>query len=272
MKYKLFAADMDGTALNTKKELTARTAAAMEKAAEQGRTVVFSTGRSISLVRPYIDMVRGMRYAVTAGGASVIDLETGEKLLYETMDAETAKYIIAAAAGCSVMPIIFINDKTYSSSWCIESCADFGLAYYQPIYRAGMTAVDDAFAYFMENPDRVEKFNLFFDNDREADEVYDRIKDLPVTFTTRTSRSLEINATGVSKARGLRALCGRLGIEMSECIAIGDAQNDEEMLSAAGFKIAMANGSDRVRAIADVIAPDCDSEGVADAIEQYFLD
>ena len=79
MKYKLFAADMDGTALNTKKELTPRTVAAMEKAAEQGKTVVFSTGRSISLIKPYIDMVKGMRYAVTASGASVIDLKTGEK-------------------------------------------------------------------------------------------------------------------------------------------------------------------------------------------------
>ncbi|MBP3484699.1 MAG: HAD family phosphatase [Oscillospiraceae bacterium] len=272
MKYKLLAADMDGTALNTNKELTPRTAAAMEKAIGQGKTVVFSTGRSISLIKPYIDMVKGMRYAVTASGASVIDLKTGEKLLYETMDAETVKYIIAAAAGCSVMPIIFINDKTYSSSWCIESCADFGLAHYRPIYRIGMTAVEDAFAYFMENPDRVEKLNLFFDNDFEADEVYERIEELPVTFTTRTSSSLEINASGVSKARGLRALCGRLGIELSECIAVGDAENDEEMLSSAGFKIAMANGSDKVKAIADVIAPDCDSEGVASAVEQYFLD
>ena len=272
MKYKLLASDMDGTALNTKKELTPRTVAAMEKAAEQGKTVVFSTGRSISLVKPYIDMVKGMRYAVTASGASVIDLKTGEKLLYETMDAETVKHIIAAAAGCSVMPVIFMNDKSYSSSWCIDCCADFGLAYYEPIYRIGMTAVDDAFAYFMENPDRTEKLNLFFDNDYEADTVYEMIKDLPVTFTTRTSRSLEINTSGVSKARGLRALCGRLGIEMSECIAIGDAENDEEMLSSAGFKIAMANGSDKVKSIADVVAPDCDSEGVAAAVEQYFLD
>ena len=41
---------------------------------------------------------------------------------------------------------------------------------------------------------------------------------------------------------------------------------------AVGFKAAMANGSDRVKAITDVIAPDCDSDGVAAIIEQYFLD
>ena len=102
--------------------------------------------------------------------------------------------------------------------------------------------------------------------------VYEQIKTLPVSITSHTARSLEINASGVSKARGLRALCGALDIDMSECIAIGDAQNDEEMLKAVGFKAAMANGSDRVKAIADVIAPDCDSDGVAAIIEQYFLD
>jgi len=124
----------------------------------------------------------------------------------------------------------------------------------------------------MADPKPVEKLNLFFAADGEADAVYEQIKTLPVSITSHTARSLEINASGVSKARGLRALCGALDIDMSECIAIGDAQNDEEMLKAVGFKAAMANGSDRVKAIADVIAPDCDSDGVAAIIEQYFLD
>ena len=52
MKYKLFATDMDGTALNTKKELTPRTVAAMEKAAEQGKTGRDGFNISKSLDRP----------------------------------------------------------------------------------------------------------------------------------------------------------------------------------------------------------------------------
>ena len=271
MKYKLLAADMDATALNSKKELTPATVSAMERAIAQGKVVAFSTGRSISLVKPYIDLVRGMRYAVTGSGASAIDTVTGEKLLYETIDPETVKYIAARAAGY-VMPIFFIDDKTYSSSWCVDNCADFGLSAYEPIYRSQMNLVDDAFAFFMSDPKPVEKLNLFFASDGEADAVYEQIKTLPVRFTSKTERSLEINASGVSKAKGLKALCAKLGIDMSECIAIGDAQNDEEMLAAAGFKAAMSNGSARVKAIADVIAPDCDSDGVAAIIEQYLLD
>lgn len=84
--------------------------------------------------------------------------------------------------------------------------------------------VDDAFAMFMADPKPVEKLNLFFAADGEADAVYEQIKTLPVSITSHTARSLEINASGVSKARGLRALCGALDIDMSECIAIGDAQ------------------------------------------------
>ena len=67
-------------------------------------------------------------------------------------------------------------------------------------------------------------------------------------------------------------MCDALDIDMSECIAIGDAQNDVEMLKAAGLKVAMANGSDEVKSLADVIAPNCDSDGVAAIIEQYLLD
>lgn len=271
MKYKLLAADMDSTALNSRKELTPRTVAAMEKAIGQGITVAFSTGRSISLVQPYIDQVRGMRYAITGAGASVIDTYTGKKFSYETIDPETVKYIAARAAGY-VMPIFFIDDKTYSSSWCVDNCADFGLSAYEPIYRQGMNLVDDVFAMFMADPRPVEKLNLFFAQDGEADAVYEKIKTLPVSFTCHSPHCLEINASGVSKARGLRALCDALDIDMSECIAIGDAQNDVEMLKAAGLKVAMANGSDEVKSLADVIAPNCDSDGVAAIIEQYLLD
>lgn len=175
MKYKLLAADMDATSLNSKKELTPATTAAMEKAIEQGKTVVFSTGRGISLVKPYIDMVRGMRYAVTGSGASVIDTYMGDKLLYKTIDPETVKHILAHAAGY-VMPIFFIEDKTYSSAWCVDNCADFGRTAYEPIYRQCMTIVDDAFAMFMADPKPVEKLNLFFAADGEADVVCDKLR------------------------------------------------------------------------------------------------
>ncbi len=272
MKYKLIATDMDSTALTDDKRLTPRTAAAMNKAIEQGKYVVFSTGRSISLIRPYIDMIKGLRYVVTASGGTVTDLETGEFLLHRMIDAETVKRIIAAANGCYVYPILFYANETYGSSWCVDNLTDFGLPAYEPIYRSFMNMVDDSMNYFMEHPAELEKLNLFFGNDYEADEVYEKIKDLPVTFTTRNSGTLEINAVGVNKAEGLKVLCRQLGIDMSEVIAVGDAENDEEMIACAGLKVAMGNGSERVKALADIVADTNENDGVAKIIEQYLLD
>lgn len=271
MEYKLLAADMDGTALDDNKNLGKRTVKAMERAIASGKTVLFSTGRSISLVKPYIDMVHGMRYAVTASGASVLDLETGEKLLYKTIDPETVKYIIAQASGRYVMPVMFIDSKSYSSRWCVDSCADFGFSAYEPIYRECMNIVDDVFAMYMENPEPVEKFNLFFANDYEAAEVLEKLREFPVTFTCATDTSLEINASGVSKAEGLKTLCARLGIEPNECIAVGDSENDEPMLKLAGLSAATANGTDKVKAMADIIVPDCNNDPVAQIIDEYLL-
>lgn len=272
MSYKLLAADMDSTALTHDKRLTERTISAMTKAIAQGKHVLFSTGRSICFVKPYMDMVEGMRYAICAAGASVLDIKTGEKLLYKTIDSETCKMIIAAASGGYVMPILFRNDESYGTRWCVDNCADFGVKFYEQTYRRYMNICEDAFNSYMEDPAPLEKINLFYGNDFEADGVYEKIKELPISFSTHTPHSLEINAPGVSKANGLKALCKHLGIELSECIAVGDAENDEEMISIAGLKVAMGNAEDRIKRIADVTCADCENDGVAEIIEQYLLD
>lgn len=271
MEYKLLAADMDGTALNDNKELSPRTVRAMEKAIEKGKIVVFSTGRGITIVKPYIDMVHGMRYALTSSGAAVLDLETGEKLLHKKIDEETVKMIIAQASGRYIMPVIYNDDASYSTAWCVDCCDEFNHKTYEPVYRQCLTIVADAFNEFMENPRPIEKLNLFFADENEADEVYEGIKELPIRFTSKTAKAFEINATGVSKAEGLKALCEKLGIDPAECIAVGDSDNDEEILACAGLKVAMANGSERVKAIADIVTDDCNNDGVARIIEEYLL-
>ena len=134
-----------------------------------------------------------------------------------------------------------------------------------------MNIVDDVFAMYMENPEPVEKFNLFFANDYEAAEVLEKLRELPLTFTCVTDSSLEINASGVSKAEGLKTLCARLAIEPAECIAVGDSENDEPMLKLCGLSAATANATDKVKAMADVLAPDCNNDPVAQIIDEYLL-
>lgn len=79
----------------------------------------------------------------------------------------------------------------------------------------------------------------------------------------------DINPKGISKATGIRRICGLMGITMDQVIAFGDDRNDLEMVAEAGIGVAMGNGIAAVKAAADHIAPPCEDLGVVKAL-QYF--
>jgi Cof subfamily protein (haloacid dehalogenase superfamily) len=271
MDYELIALDMDDTALTTDKRLTARTIAAMESAIQKGKHVVFSTGRNISIVKPYMDMVRGMRWAVTSAGAAVNDVLTGERLTEINIDPETVKWIIAAAAGEDALPVLYIGDDSYCPDWAPERAAEFHVAQFAEPYRKYMLHAEDVFGMFMENPVPLQKMNLLFTEPEGCKAVYEKIRYLPISFTNLTDTFMEINASGVSKAGGLKTLCGRLGVDMSRAVAVGDSDNDLEMIKAAGLGVAMGNALERVKSAAGAVVADCDSDGAAEAIERFLL-
>jgi hydroxymethylpyrimidine pyrophosphatase-like HAD family hydrolase len=54
-------------------------------------------------------------------------------------------------------------------------------------------------------------------------------------------------------------------------MAIGDGENDVEMLNLVRWGVAMANGSDKAKTVADAIVTSNDEDGVADAIYRYVF-
>jgi hydroxymethylpyrimidine pyrophosphatase-like HAD family hydrolase len=61
------------------------------------------------------------------------------------------------------------------------------------------------------------------------------------------------------------------GISLTEVIAFGDNYNDIEMLQAAGLGIAVGNAKEEVKMVANEITMNSVDDGVAVAIEKYFL-
>ena len=80
---------------------------------------------------------------------------------------------------------------------------------------------------------------------------------------------LEVAHKGVEKATGLEFLAQTYRIDRNDIIAFGDEGNDHAMISYAGWGVAMANGIDDLKAIAqDVTSLDNDHDGLA----HYLLD
>ena len=76
---------------------------------------------------------------------------------------------------------------------------------------------------------------------------------------------------GVDKGEALRWVAQRLGIEMEQVAAIGDAWNDAPLLEAAGFGIAIGGAPPELCAVADALVADFAHDGAAEAIERYVL-
>ncbi|AEF85828.1 YcsE [Treponema primitia ZAS-2] len=81
----------------------------------------------------------------------------------------------------------------------------------------------------------------------------------------------EISPKGVHKGAALLKVIARHGIARENSIAIGDSDNDRTMIEAAGIGIAMGNGDEKLKAIADDVTDTLYRNGLAKAFKKYGL-
>lgn len=78
--------------------------------------------------------------------------------------------------------------------------------------------------------------------------------------------------SGVNKASGLRAALLDFGLEASEVVAVGDAENDHSLLNAAGLGVAVANAVPALKERADITMSKPRGQGVVELIESMLVD
>lgn len=82
---------------------------------------------------------------------------------------------------------------------------------------------------------------------------------------------VDIIAGGGGKMAGIKRYLEITGIRREEIIAFGDAENDLDMIRYAGIGVAMGNGSEEVKAVADFVTADIDDDGIEKALKHYNL-
>lgn len=136
MAYQLIAVDMDGTLLNSKKEITPRTAAAVTQALARGYHVVMATGRCYRQIAPYMRRFPAMRYAITSSGAAVADCMENRIISSQNISADTAAGVMRAFVGLDGFPIIFSNGEALYRPELLNDPQRFGMDAYVDNFKA----------------------------------------------------------------------------------------------------------------------------------------
>lgn len=269
MAYELLVLDVDGTLVNTKKEITERTKEALWECQEQGIKVAIASGRCTEGIRHQakaIGLDRFGGYVISFNGGRITNFATGEVIYYITLPdgmihelydyskkehtgiltydagkivahSDTDPYITIDAKGCDIpiwVPEDFHRDVKFAGNKCILT----------------------------GDPAHLEKL------EKKA------AKDFEGRLSVYRSEGfyLEMMPLGVDKAYGVAKLLERLGYRRSQMVCCGDGFNDLPMIEYAGFGVAMANAPEQLKEKADYVAPSCDEDGLVDVITRFIKD
>lgn len=270
-KYDLIALDMDGTLLTSEQIISKPTKTAIDKAVLSGKTVVICTGRSPSELMDYETEFENIRYYICENGALLYDSKEKRIIESEAIPAEIAEKLMKIAETWDVMIYIASNGQhmcTYSDVLRMEY---FQIGQYKELMLRTAVLHDDMIASYRKEPFPIEKLNFFSVSSDRRDQLMNTLNELPVTAVYAEETSIELSPLHMSKAVGLRKMCDYLSIPISRTIAVGDSDNDAEILKKAGLSVAMGNARPYIKALCDVVVADNDHDGCAEAIEKYLL-
>ena len=271
-KIGIIALDLDGTLLNSNKELSAGNLAALQRAANAGIEIVPTTGRFYGGMPDVIRELPFVRYVITVNGAEVADLKTGEVIYKAELPWQQAVDIMVLL---DEYPVIYDCYQDNAAWMTAEQKKDIDRIVSSPHYRQMLHSlrqpVPELKAVLTERKRGVQKVQLFTDQPQLR---LDLMAQLPERFenlcvSSSVSDNVEINQNNANKGEALHALADHLGLPHDATIAFGDGLNDLSMLRDAGIGVAMENACDEAKEIADWITLSCDEDGVAHGINKY---
>ena len=240
--------DIDGTLIDMKrKKITEKTLEALSGLKRSGVKICVATGRSPMQV-PRFPGVEFDAY-LTYNGSYCYTTE--EKICSNALDREEVYTIISNAEKLG-RPVSLATDSRLASNG-----SDEDLAEYYSFAGLEVTVADD----FDTVASQDEIYQIMLGcrrSDYEAILQDVRGAKIAAWWTVRWISSLRQEEKALRLRRILEYYC----LTKDEAMAFGDGNNDIDMLRAVGTGVAMANGSDELKSIADDICGDVAEDGV----------
>ncbi len=277
-KIKLLALDVDGTLFTDMGLVTPESIQAIKAAQAAGVTVIIASGRDFDGVPLGQLSEVDIPYVITTNGAAVYKVEGRQCLAEQCLPIDKITPIVETLMTKEVHISAFIDGHKRTPPHVEQYIKNLGVPDHikQHLSESPYT-MDNFLDYVRSGNAKIQKITLNFQQLEDGSylnraEIADMLYSCPyISVVNGGFFNLEMTAKGVNKGLGLQMLAEQLGISMEETMAIGDSENDLDMLKVAGLGIAMDNASDTIKEAADAITLSNEENGVAYAIEKYIL-
>lgn len=263
---KLLVTDVDGTLLNSQHQMTARTEQALKAAIAKGVRVALATGKTRRSVEDIIQRLGLTTPGVFVQGLVIAQPDGAEQHL-GTLDPTLVRRVLTFAEERGFQAMAYSGKRILVRAMTTEARI-LTQQYGEPLPEVVgplVNLVDDV------------PLNKVIFCGREAKHItalrwqLGHLVEGSARLTQALPDAIELLPYGASKATALKLMLKDLGIAPEEMIAVGDGENDIEMLQLAGLGVAVANANPKLKAVADATVASNDADGLVELVEKYIL-
>ncbi len=262
----LIALDLDGTVLTSDVSILPSTREAVAYARDKGVKVIVCTGRIVGEAAAFAKEIGASSLLVSAGGAAISDVRNVRNVKEWAMPWDIGAQVVEAVQKRPVTVMIYVGARLYLNPYSDEILS--GTKRTEGFW-ASKVVLEDVAGAIRKHRFPVSK--VFARGEIPAlAEALGEINRLSGIHITRSAENnFEVMPQGVNKGRALRELAHVMGISTEQIMAVGDSDNDTDMLKLAGVPVVMGNGDDAVKQLAKFVTDTNDNDGVAKAIYKF---
>ncbi|MBR4941274.1 MAG: HAD family phosphatase [Clostridia bacterium] len=259
----LIVTDLDGTLLDSNKNVGKATSEAIEYFMSEGGCFTFATGRLVASFEGVRKKLNWNAPVIFANGCQIYDYNT-ESILWECSIPETRRQYLqdlldSYPGTCLEVYRHLRCDMLKLNEISTLHASKFGFGFNQP---------DNIFE--VDSP--ITKV-LFTNEHSVLEQIRDRIEaeapDLNVRFSNDVF--LEVFSAETDKGKGTLRLAELMEISADDIYTAGDQENDLDLLGAAKIAFCPENAVDKVKAASDIVLPDNDHDTIGALIRELCL-
>lgn len=272
---KIIFLDVDGTLVDYEGRIPQSAVDAIRQARGNGHRVYICTGRSKAEV--YDDIWNIGIDGMIGGNGSYVE-DNGEVIMHRHITKEQAIRIVDWLNNNNLDFYLESNSGLYASSGFEEGAKKAIAEYSRRKGRKGDMTVKEAY------PDMIYGGELYRDDINKISYVLKSYDDYIRTSkqfldmqngtwggVNETALFGDIGLKNITKASAIEALLKHLNMTVEDTIAFGDARIDIPMLEYCNVGVAMGNGGEEIKKIADYITDDVNADGLKNAFMHLKL-